>query len=102
MRSNNVYRNGSNISRLVIKEEEEEEDDDEENQIMGTNMSRARHEHYPRSIPTIQLPKSSIIGTHHGKFHILQLITQSSFFFFLLLQCIALLDIMYLFSFRFS
>jgi hypothetical protein len=61
MRSNNGYRNRSNISRMVIKEEN---DDDE---IIEINMSRDSNNRYPSSIPRIQLPKSSIIGTDLGE-----------------------------------
>jgi len=67
MRSNNVYRNGPNISRLVIKEEEGEEEHNH-NEIIEINMSRDRPDNYSHSVPAIQLPQSSIIRTHHGKF----------------------------------
>lgn len=60
MRSSSNYRNGSNISRMVIREETDEDID--------RNHSRQRMEPYPSSasIPTVQFSKTSIIRTHHG------------------------------------
>ena len=62
MRSSNIYRNGSNLSRMVIKEEN---DDDDE---IGINMNRDRHDQYSRSASAIHFSRSSIIRTHNGKF----------------------------------
>lgn len=61
MRSSNNYRNGSNISRMVIKEETEEDID--------RHPSRTRMDPYALSSSghPIHFSKTSIIRTHHGK-----------------------------------
>lgn len=62
MRSSNNYRNGSNISRMVIKEESEED--------IERHLTRTRMDPYALSSssgPPTHFSKTSIIRTHHGK-----------------------------------
>lgn len=61
MRSSNIHRNGSSLSRIIIREE----NDDEEVVI---NMNRDRKDFYPRTAPAIHFSRSSIIGTRNGEF----------------------------------
>jgi hypothetical protein len=61
MRSSNIHRNGSSLSRTIIKEEDEEVEE-------GITKNRTRKDFYPRTASAIQFSRSSIIGTHHGGF----------------------------------
>jgi len=60
MRSSNIDRNGSDLSRITIREENDNE--------VELKMSRNRKDNYPRAAPAIHFSRSSIIGTHQGKF----------------------------------
>jgi hypothetical protein len=63
MRSSNIHRNGSDLSQITIREENENGKE--------IKMSRYRKDHYPSSAPAIHFSRSSIIGTHHGEFSII-------------------------------
>lgn len=62
MRSTNIHRNGSSLSRIIIREQ-----NDDDNEVV-INMNRERKDYYPRTAPAIHFSRASIIGTHHGTF----------------------------------
>jgi phosphoribosylaminoimidazole (AIR) synthetase len=59
MRSSNIHRNGSSISRMIIREENDNEEE---------TMHRDRNYHHPRLAPAVHFSKTSIIRTHHGQY----------------------------------